>query len=701
MSDTWNRIEAFLRDMTLEEKIGQLTQRGTLKEQDMALIRSGQIGSLLNIRGAEEVNAVQRMAVTESRLGIPLLIGDDVIHGYRTVFPIPLAEASSWDLGRMEETAAVAATEAAASGIRWVFAPMVDIARDPRWGRVAEGAGEDVQLGSKVARARVTGFQRAASNGFPLVAACAKHFAGYGGAEGGRDYNVVDMSDRTLRETYLPPFRAAHDAGVYTMMSAFHDLNGMPCTGNGMLLRDILQLEWGFSGLVVSDWESVREMVAHRVAADDAQAAQLALTAGVHMDMHSLVYHTELAALVRDGRVSEVLIDDAVRRVLQLKFELGLFDHPYTDPDAERVTLLHPDHIALARDMARRSIVLLKNDGHLLPLTERGASIAVIGPLADDPGALLGCWSGQGQPDDVVTVLQGLRHRATQGTTVRYAKGCDVDSLRPAELAEAITLAAQSDVVVVVVGETADMSGENNNRAELGLPGVQLQMLQAIHQTGKPIVLVLVNGRPLSIAWEDAHIPAILETWQLGVQAGHAIADVLFGDYNPSGKLPVTFPRTVGQVPIYYNRKSTGRPDMQRYVDCSAEPLYPFGYGLSYTRFEYGHLYLSTNQITRDDCLTVSVDVANVGGFAGEEVVQLYIRDVCGSVTRPVKELKAFEKVFLVPGESRRVAFTLTAADMGVSPDATTPSVEPGEFLLWVGGCSDEGLEGSFTMLSD
>ncbi|WP_211308217.1 beta-glucosidase BglX [Melghirimyces profundicolus] len=696
--DTERKIEQYLSEMTLTEKIGQMTQRGKITEKEKQMLREGKIGSFLNLRGAENVYEIQRIAVEESRLGIPLIIGDDVIHGYKTIFPIPLAESCSWDPELIEDTAAIAAREASAAGIHWIFAPMVDIARDPRWGRIAEGAGEDPYLGGVIAGARVRGFQRNPSNQ-PRVAACPKHFAAYGLSEAGRDYNTVDVSDIRLRQVYFPPFRAALEAGAVTLMSAFNDLNGVPCTGNRRLLRDVLQEEWGFAGFVVSDWCSVDELVQHGYAATREEAAIHAVNAGTHMDMHSRVYTENLERLVQEGKVSEATVDDAVRRILRVKFWLGLFENPYPERKSKHPVFLCGAHREKAREAARKSIVLLKNEGSLLPLDRRTGSIAVIGPLAEARQDLMGCWAGQGDAEDVVSVLSGIRHKLGSRATLLHARGCGTDGDDRSGIGEAVRIARRSDVAVLVVGESAGMSGENRNRTSLELPGVQRDLVRAVFDTGTPVVLILINGRPLSISWEDRHIPAILEAWQPGTEAGHAIADILFGDANPSGKLSVTFPRTVGQVPIYYNHKHTGRPREKSYVDCPETPLYPFGYGLSYTRFEYRNLRLSKKATTLQTPLSVSVEVLNAGKFEGEETVQLYIGDMAASVTRPVKELKGFQKISLKPGERREVTFTLTPDHLGFYDEDGEFNLEPGRFKIWVGPHSAEGLEETFELL--
>ncbi|MFC5653812.1 beta-glucosidase BglX [Paenibacillus solisilvae] len=693
--ETEKKIDSLLSQMTLSEKIGQMTQLGTFADQDRQMIQEGRIGSLLGVIGADHVNELQRIAVEESRLGIPLLIANDVIHGYRTIFPIPLAEACSWNLTLMEETAAIAAREASAEGINWILAPVVDIARDPRWGRIAEGAGEDTCLGSEIASARVKGIQRNDWDDRPHMMACPKHFAGYGLAEAGRDYNTVDVSETRLREVYFPPFQAALEAGAGTIMAAFNELNGIPCSGSRWLLTDVLQQEWGFEGCTLSDWESIDELVQHGNAESREAAARLAVEAGMHMDMQALIYQEHLAELIRRGIVSEAAIDDAVRR-MRVKFQLGLFEQPYTDNRLASSIILHSDHVRTAREIARQSIVLLKNEDDVLPLQETVHKLAVIGPLADNHEALLGCWSGQGRNEEVVSIIQGIRSLAGRHTKIMHAKGCGVIEGSDEEIAEAVQITLQCEAAVVVLGETANMSGENNSRASVDLPASQLDLLKAVYETGVPVVLVLVNGRPLSVQWAEDHVPAILETWQLGIQAGTAIADILFGRYNPSGKLAVTFPRNTGQIPIYYNAKKTGRPQMKRYADSEHTPLYPFGYGLSYTCFEYNDLRLSSSVIGMTETLTVSVNVRNSGQRDGEEIVQLYLCDEAASITRPVKELKGFQKILLQAGESRNVSFELSAKQLGFINGNNEFVVEPGMFTVWVGPHSAEGLKDKF-----
>jgi beta-glucosidase len=703
--------------MTLEEKIGQLTLHSghqgpdynpaepSDRHQDLfGLIRSGKVGAILNAHGAEYNNSLQRVAVEESRLHIPLLFGNDVIHGYRTIFPIPLAEAASWDPGMIERAARVAAVEATAAGTNWAFAPMVDVARDARWGRIAEGAGEDPYLGSVVAAARVRGLQGTDLAAPDTLLACAKHFAAYGAAEGGRDYNTVDLSEQTLREIYLPPFKAAVDAGVGTLMSAFNELNGVPATGSHLLMSQILREEWGFPGFVVSDWTSIEELVDHGFAADGADAAVKALGAGVDMDMSSFFYLDHLADAMGDGRVAEARIDEAVRRVLEAKRRLGLFERPFADPRRERAVTLCAEHRAVARKMAGRSIVLLKNENGLLPIGGRVKSIAVLGPLADDQNAPLGTWAVVGKAEDVITVLEGIKRRVSAETVVHHAKGCDLDGQRTDGIREAVLVARESDLAIVVVGESAEMSGEAHCRTSLDLPGVQRKLVQAVHETGVPTVVVLLHGRPMSIPWMADHVPAILATWHLGVECGRATAEVLFGDVNPGGKLPVTFPRAVGQVPIYYNHKNTGRPPDEedphtsKYIDLPWTPLYPFGHGLSYTSFEFSDLAIQPEEGPLGSRVEVRVKVKNVGDRAGNEVVQLYVRDIVASMTRPVKQLKGFRRVTLQPGNTKTVAFTLESEDLGFYDQQMRYVVEPGLYQVWVGSSSAEGLQGEFRL---
>lgn len=701
------RVNALLAQMTLEEKLGQLQQldgegNGNFRPEHLELIRKGLLGSTLNVRGAQRTNQVQRVAINESRLKIPVLFGFDVIHGYRTIFPIPLGEAASWDPSLAERSTAVAAQEANNAGVRWTFAPMVDIARDPRWGRISEGAGEDPYLGAAFARARVHGFQGNDYSAPDKVLACAKHWVAYGAAEGGRDYNTTDLSENTLREIYFPPFKAAVDTGVGTLMSSFNAINGVPASANAFTLTKVLRDEWKFDGFVVSDYTAVRELINHGLVGNEQDAAAVALNAGVEMEMVSRSYNQFGPKLLEQKRLSMATIDEAVRRILRIKFRLGLFDNPYTDEAREPNSLLRPESIRLAREIAGRSMVLLKNDRETLPLNKNVGSIAVIGPLADDRRAPLGWWAGDGKEENTVTPLAGIRAKVSAQTKVGFAKGCDVKGDSTAGFQEAVDLAKSSDVAIVFVGETADMVGEAASWSSLDLPGRQLELVQAIHGTGKPTIVVLVNGRPLSIGWIVNNAPAILESWMGGTESGNAIADILFGDVNPGAKLPVTFPRTVGQVPIYYNHMNTGRPPeaenryTSKYFDVPWTPLFPFGYGLSYTNFKITNLQLSAPSIPANGKLTVTVEVENVGRRAGDEVVQLYIRDVVATMTRPVKELKGFQRVTLQPGEKRRVEFVLDREHLGFWNREMRYVVEPGEFRVMVGSSSANVIEAKF-----
>jgi beta-glucosidase len=701
--DFEKQIDALLAKMTLAEKLGQLQQldgeaNGNFRPEHLELVRQGSLGSTLNVRGAQKTNELQRVAVTASRLKIPLIFGFDVIHGYRTVFPIPLGEAATWDPAAVERSAGIAAAEARAAGVHWTFAPMVDIARDPRWGRITEGSGEDPYLGSQLARARVRGFQGTDYSAPDKVVACAKHWVAYGAAEAGRDYNTTEVSERTLREVYFPPFHAAVDAGVGTFMSAFNDLDGVPASANHFTLTEVLRGEWKFDGFVVSDYTSVEELMKHGVAANGPDAASEALNAGVDMEMVSRLYNKHGEELVREKRLSLPTIDEAVRRILRIKFRLGLFDKPYADPSRESSVIFNSANVAAAREIAARSFVLLKNDQNILPLAKSVRSIALIGPLADSKPDMLGSWTGDGKPDDAVTLLQGLKTKVPQAK-INYAKGCDINSDNDEGFAEAVRAAKESDVVILAVGESAAMSGEAASRSSLDLPGRQLDLVKAVQATGKPMVIVLMNGRPMTINWIAENAPVILETWFGGTEAGNAIADVLFGDVNPGGKLPVTFPRSVGQIPLYYNHKNTGRPPdannkyTSKYLDVDWKPLFPFGYGLSYTKFEITNLKLSAERIPANGKLTLSVDVENKGKRAGDEVVQLYIRDVAASVSRPVKELKGFQRITLQPGEKKRVEFNLESQQLGFYDRNMRFVVEPGEFRVMVGANSEDLIE--------
>lgn len=723
------RIDELLGKMTLEEKAGQLNVvtasmvggfdftaffdnpdpdafKDVPRDYHPDWIRAGLAGTYSGPMNAALINDLQRVAVEESRLGIPILFGLDVIHGLRTIFPIPLAESCSWEPELARRNAEIAAREASAAGIHWTFAPMMDIARDPRWGRIAEGAGEDPYLGSQMAAARVAGFQGDDLADPEHVIACAKHYVAYGAAVGGRDYNTVEVALQTLHEFYLPPFAAAVRAGAATVMSAFNDINGVPASANRYTLTEVLRGMYGFNGLVTSDAFSVGELIPHGYAKDRRDAGQKALLAGVDIDMSADIYRDELPALVRAGLLPLEALDEAVRRVLRIKLLMGLFEHPYrTDAARETASLLHPDHISAARDAARRSIVLLKNENRALPLRKDLQVLAVIGPLADNAPEMLGSWSFTGSPKDVVPVLAGIRGAVGAKTEVLTAPGCKVDGGSTEEfstsLSAALEIASQAGAIIAVVGEKASMSGEAASRQGLGLPGRQEELLRALRQTGKPLIVVLINGRPLAIPWLAQNAAAILEAWQPGIQAGPAIADVLFGDYNPSGKLTTTFPYAVGQVPLYYNHPNTGRPEGEfkftsKYIDGPTGPLYPFGYGLSYTTFAYSDLTISPQKAASHGRLRVSALLANTGDRPGEEIAQLYIADLVASRVRPVKELKGFQKVALQPGESRVIRFDLEVANLGFYNQKMEYVVEPGDFKVWVGPNSQEGLEGAF-----
>jgi beta-glucosidase len=703
------KVDSVLKLMTLDEKIGQMNQysgvwahTGPITEENNLLqqIKEGKVGSMLNINGVPHTKELQELAM-QTRLKIPLLFGQDVIHGYRNTFPIPLAEAASWDMAAIENAARVAATEAAAAGIHWTFAPMVDITRDPRWGRVMEGAGEDPYLGSLIATARVKGFQGKGLGNVDAVMACAKHFAAYGAAVGGRDYNSVDMSERMLWEVYLPPFKAAAEAGAATFMNSFNDLNGIPASASHLLQREILKGKWRFNGFVVSDWGSIGEMIPHGYVKDNYEAAWKASLAGNDMDMESRSYINNLATLVKEKKVPVAVVDDAVRRILRKKFELGLFDDPYKFSNAQREeqALNNPEHVLAARDMAKKSIVLLKNENNLLPLSKNIKTIAFIGPIAKRVKENLGFWS-QEFPDSayIVSQWQGLKNKLGEETNLLYAQGCDIEDTSRAGFAEAVAIAQQADVVIMSVGERRDMSGEAKSRSNIHLPGVQEELIKAIHATGKPVVVMINAGRPLVFNWTADHVPAILYTWWLGSEAGNAIADVLFGDYNPSAKLPMSFPRTEGQIPIYYSHFNTGRPalsDSDRfyrsaYTDLSIYPKYEFGYGLSYTRFAYSNLKLNNAKMRANGSITVSCTITNTGKYAGEEVVQLYIRDKVASLVRPVKELKDFKKILLQPGESKTVQFTIDKEKLSFYNEKLQWVAEPGEFDLMIGASSSD-----------
>ena len=730
---TEERIDLLLKQMTLEEKVGQMNQyngfwevtgpapKGGNAEEKYNHLRKGWVGAMLSVSGVKKVKAVQKIAVEETRLGIPLIIGLDVIHGYKTLSPIPLAEAASWDLEAIKKSAQIAADEASSAGINWTFGPNVDIVNDARWGRVMEGAGEDPYLGSKIAIARITGFQGDSKSDLSKVntiAACAKHFAAYGFVEAGREYNTVDISNSKLYNVVLPPFKAAVDAGVQTFMNAFNLLNGVPATGNRFLQRDLLKEKWKFDGFVVSDWGSIRELITHGYANDREDATSKAIEAGSDMDMESSFYVSELVNLVKSGKVNETLIDDAVRRILRVKFDLGLFDNPYKycDEKREKATLGSEANNLGVLDMAKKSIVLLKNDNQILPLKKSGQKIALIGALANDKNSPLGSWRVASDDYTAVSVLEGMQKYKDNSLT--FEKGTDL-TLGKTSFVEELILntsdtsgfesakkaAEAADVVVMVLGEHGFQSGEARSRTSLDLPGNQQQLLEAVFQVNPNIVLILNNGRPLAIPWAAKNIPAIVEAWHLGTQTGNAVAQVLYGDYNPSGKLPMTFPRNVGQCPIYYNTYSSGRPEnsennvfWSHYSDVEKTPQFPFGFGLSYTTFAYKNLKLNKTSYAKGEPIQVAVEVSNTGKFDGKEVVQLYIQDVAARIARPVKELKGFELVDLKVGETKTITFTLTDNELGFFDNEGDFWIEKGTFNIRVGGSSESGLESRFEL---
>ncbi len=707
------KVDSLLSIMTLDEKVGQLTlytsdmdQTGAfLRPEYIGDIKAGNVGAIFNAYGAEYTRKLQEMAVNDTRLGIPLLFGYDVIHGHRTIFPVPIAEASSWDMDMIRKTAQIAAREASAEGIHWTFAPMVDVSRDPRWGRVVEGSGEDSFLGSKIAAEKVKGYQGDDLRDIHTVAATVKHFAAYGAAEAGRDYNTVDMSERELREVYLPPYKAAIDAGVVSVMTSFNTLNGIPATANKFLFQDILRDEWGFDGFVVTDYTAIMELLYHGVAKDKYQASELAMNAGIDMDMQDGFYHQTLADLVKQGRISESQVDKAVGYILKVKFKLGLFEDPYrySSVEREKAEIMKPANIEAAREMAHRSMVLLKNDNEVLPIKESVKTIAVIGPLAKSRRDLIGSWSAAGDWLKSVTLWEGLKNKMPNVKFI-YAEGSEIDGDSKAGFSDAVSAARKADMVILALGEAYWMSGEAASRADIGLPGVQLYLAKEIHKTGKPIATVLMNGRPLTITWLDENISSILETWFLGTTTGDAIADVLVGDYNPSGKLPMTFPRVVGQIPIHYDMLSTGRPFdannkyTSKYLDVPNAPLYEFGYGLSYTTFDYSPITLSSRTMQSPDTLKATITVKNTGKYEGEEVVQLYLRDKVASVSRPVRQLKGFQKVNLKPGESKEVAFDITNKELSFYRADMSYGSEPGEFMVFIGGSSSDTQSSEFVL---
>mgnify|MGYP000847700294 CR=1 FL=1 len=722
------KIDSLLSIMTLEEKIGQLVQysaswdvtgpaNDAYNQIKLDNLKNGLVGSMLNVTGVKNTREAQRLNLENSRLKIPLVFAYDVIHGYKTIFPIPLGESASWDLDLMERTARVAAAESAASGIGWTFSPMIDISRDARWGRIMEGSGEDPYLTSLIGVAKIKGYQGDDLTSKSSIAASAKHFAGYGLAEGGRDYNTVNIGIYELNNSILPPFKAAAEAGSATFMNAFNELDGIPATADAYLQRRLLKGEWDWDGVMVSDWGSIRELIAHGVAQDESQAALLAMTAGSDIDMEGRVYEVALKNLVEQKKMDIALLDDAVRRTLRLKFRLGLFDDPYKycDEEFEKKELYSKENQALALEAAKKSIVLLKNDQNILPLSHTVKSIAVIGPLADDKDSPLGNWRAQATPNSAVSVLEGIKNHAPKGIKITYAKAAELSTgersfLKPMTLnqtdqsgfADAVKKAKDADLVILVVGEDAFQSGEGRSQTDIGFAGVQDELIAEIHKANKNIVMVLMNGRPMDLSWSDENIPAILETWLLGSQHGNAVGEVLFGKYNPAGKLPVSFPRNVGQLPLYYNHKHTGRGDeiqevtYTSYRDSDRDALYPFGFGLSYTNFKYSAVKLDKTSFSKGGNITATVQVTNIGNLKGEEVVQLYLRDLVGSITRPVKELKGFQKISLNPGETQTVSFKIDEEMITYFTKNQKWEAEPGEFKVFIGTNSRDVQEASF-----
>ena len=717
-NDIYTKVDSLMSLMTLKEKIGQTIMYSgdwdvtgpVVSSNNMTLLKNGSLGAMLNVYSAKKTKELQKIAVDETRHGIPLMFGYDVIHGFRTIFPINLGHASSWDVEDIENSARIAAEEASSEGLHWTFAPMLDIGRDPRWGRVSEGAGEDVFLTNEVAVAYIKGFQGQDLSMHNTILACAKHFVGYGAAQAGRDYHTVNMGEDELRNVYLPPFKAAVDAGVETFMTAFNEINGVPATGNKFIFRDILRDEWGFNGFVVTDYTAINELVPHGFAENEMHAAEIAIKAGIDLDMMSGAYKSYLEKLVHENKISIDLINDACRRILISKFKLGLFDDPYRYSVEEREinTIYKPEFLEAARKSAAMSSVLLKNSDDALPLSKT-ETIALIGPLVKDKENIIGNWAAAGdRKGKAISIFQGIKSYLNDAN-ILYAKGCDIDTNNKSGFKKAISLAKEADKIVLVMGENYHMSGEAASRTNIKIPGVQTELIKALRKEvpSKQIVLILMNGRPLDLSEEDSLTDAILETWFPGTSGGYGVADVLFGKYNPSAKLPITFPRSIGQVPIYYNVKNTGRPIpldnpkedyKSNYIDSPNTPLYPFGHGLSYTNFEYSEITLSSNKIGVSDTLSVSVNIKNTGNYDGHEVAQLYIHDKVGSITRPVKELKGFEKIFLKKGEIKTVKFKLTSEDLKFF-NGTEFTSEAGEFEIAISGTSDFSFTNSFELI--
>ena len=715
--DIYRKVDSIMSLMTLDEKIGQTimysgdwNKTGPYVTSDnMKFLKEGNLGSMLNVYTSKGTKELQKIAVEETRLGIPLLFGYDVIHGFKTIFPINLGIASSWDLKDVEEVARISAEEASASGVHWTFAPMIDIARDPRWGRISEGSGEDVYLTSEIAKSYVKGFQGDNLSHINTILACAKHFVGYGAAQAGRDYHTVNMGDNELRNVYMPPFKAAIDSGVETFMTAFNELNGVPATANQYIFKDILRDEWGFNGFVVTDYTAINELVNHGYAENEKHAAELAINSGIDMDMMSGAYRRFLKELIIEGKVDETLINEACRKILIAKFKLGLFDDPYrySNEQREEETIYRPEFLESARKIASKSSVLLKNINKALPLNNK-QTIALIGPLAKDKRNIIGSWAAAGDRNGkAISIFQGIKEYLDE-SNIMFAKGCDINSNNYSGFNEAVNIAKKADKILMVLGEDYNMSGEAASRTNIKLPGIQTELIKTLRDElpNKEIILILMNGRPLDLTIEDSLVDAILEIWYPGTSGGLGVADILFGKYNPSAKLPITFPRNVGQVPIYYNVKNTGRPISNdnptedyksNYIDSPNTPLYPFGHGLSYTTFEYSEIKLSNNKVRESEILKVSSIITNTGEYDGHEVVQLYIHDKVASITRPVKELKDFKKIFLRKGESKTVTFEINSDDLKFYNNGKL-MIESGEFEIAISGTSDFEFNKTFNL---
>jgi beta-glucosidase len=714
MTNLPQRIDKIMLEMTIEEKIGQLNQVGTSIYGDKEnlyedLIREGKVGSFLSVYGSDKINKLQKIAVEESRLKIPLLFGHDVIHGFKTIFPIPLAESCSWDEDLLEKTARVSALESWATGIHWTFAPMIDIARDPRWGRISEGFGEDTYLNGILTVSKVKGYQGDDLSKNGNILACAKHFAAYGEAEGGRDYNTSDISYQKLQDVYLPPFKNAIDAGVGSIMTAFQDLNGVPCTANKYLLNTVLKKQFDFDGIIITDYNAIGELIIHGYSPNLKEAAKTAINLGINIDMCSFGYSKHLNELIDENSIEISQIDSTVRKILEFKFKLGLFDNPFkTDKETEKEILLKESHRKLARESAQKSIVLLKNENNLLPLNKKINTIGLIGPFIKNKLDLLGSWAFNGDENDTVSIYEAFNNYLGKNTKILSSKGCNIDDNDISYFDEALKVANESDVIIACMGETANMSGEAYSRSSIGLPKIQEKLLKKLKLTNKPIILVLINGRPLSIPWADENISSIIEAWQLGTESGNAICDVVFGDVNPSGKLTTTFPYSTGQIPLYYNHTNTGRPAgdkdsknpfESKYIDVTNKALYPFGHGLSYTTFKYNELKILNKEIKKDSKLKLNITLKNTGKRYGDEIVQVYIQDLFASRVRPIKELKAFKKVGLKPNEEKIIEFEIDTNKLGFYNENLEYIVEKGDFKIYVGSSSEKLIEESFKII--